>query len=380
MSTATGVFFLSLTAIPITYGLNFAFQLSWGQWPVFLIGCVLLPFIALAAYMLVKSSSGKHKITDPCFYVFSVFAFTSVIDMVIALELDGVIDNFVTFYLKEGERYLNTAHGTMINYWDGTGQYCMYLMMVTAIVWKQSYREVALYWFGSIMMSLVVFMPGNIAGKFGSELTVSYILNFPFVVLPFLIVIKKWREEPTYEWSPSEARTVQTKSIFRRPLDLFFVLYLLGAAIFSFLRVLAAWESPLGWAKMYLDDYEPYLKDPVSYPKIHVSIYWFYFVPYYVCTIYGLIYPGNSWMPDAALIHAGASAQGQISHIGASVHSRTPYIYRIPNSSRPMVYVLNLLLLIIPQVMSYKFTYSPQFFASLDQRESTNGQLKKKER
>ncbi|PIK61377.1 putative transmembrane 6 superfamily member 1 isoform X2 [Apostichopus japonicus] len=193
MSSATGIFLLSLTAIPIAYSLNFAYQLSWGQWPVLFIGCVCLFAVALVAYVLVKSSSSRHRISDPCFYVFSVFAFTSVIDMVIALELDGVIDNFVTFYLKEGELYLNTAHGTMINYWDGTGQYCMYLMMVTAIVWKQSYREVALYWFGSIMMSLVIFMPGNIAGKFGGDLKVSYVLNFPFVVLPFVILVKKER-------------------------------------------------------------------------------------------------------------------------------------------------------------------------------------------
>lgn len=382
MSTATGVFFLSLTAIPVAYSLNFAYQLSWGQWPIFAIGCIALVVIGLLAYVLVKSTTSKNTPTDPCFYVFAVFSFTSVIDMIIALELDGVIDNFVSFYLKEGELYLNTAHGTMINYWDGTGQYCMYLMMVTAIVWKQSYREVALYWFGSIMMSLVIFMPGNIAGRFGGDVKASYLLNIPFVILPFVIVIKKWKEEPTYNWSATEAKTVQAKSIFKRPLDLLFVLYLCFAAVFSFLRVLAAWDSPFEISKVYTDEYEPYLKDPVYYPKIHVMIYWFYFVPYYICCIYGLLYPGNTWMPDLALVHAGASAQGQITHIGSSVHSRTPYIYRIPSSVRPVVYLLNLLLLIVPQVMAWKFVYYPNYFANVvsNQESSTNGQLKKKQR
>ncbi|KAJ8029485.1 Transmembrane 6 superfamily member 1 [Holothuria leucospilota] len=108
-----------------------------------------------------------------------------------------------------------------------------------------------------------------------------------------------------------QAKTVQAKSIFKRPLDLLFVLYLCFAAVFSFLRVL-----------------------------------------------------------------------GQITHIGSSVHSRTPYIYRIPSSVRPVVYLLNLLLLIVPQVMAWKFVYYPNYFANVvsNQESSTNGQLKKKQR
>ena len=35
------------------------------------------------------------------FSVFSVFAWSCVIDLIIALELDGVIDNFISFYFKE---------------------------------------------------------------------------------------------------------------------------------------------------------------------------------------------------------------------------------------------------------------------------------------
>lgn len=41
-------------------------------------------------------------------------------------------------------------------------------------------------------------------------------------------------------------------------------------------------------------------------------VYVFYFCPYYVMTIYGLLFPGCEWMPDWALIHAGAAAQVDI--------------------------------------------------------------------
>lgn len=34
-----------------------------------------------------------------------------------------------------------------------------------------------------------------------------------------------------------------------------------------------------------------------------------YYVPYYVCAIYGLLNPGQPWLPDWALILAGGAAQ-----------------------------------------------------------------------
>lgn len=70
------------------------------------------------------------------FSVLSIFTFASVIDLVIALENDGLIANFMEFYLRDGEPYLKTAHGTMISYWDGIAHYAMYLMILAAQSWK----------------------------------------------------------------------------------------------------------------------------------------------------------------------------------------------------------------------------------------------------
>lgn len=62
--------------------------------------------------------------------------FSSACDILLALENDGIITGFFSYYLKDGEPYLKSAHGTMICYWDGIAHYAMYLMMLTALSWK----------------------------------------------------------------------------------------------------------------------------------------------------------------------------------------------------------------------------------------------------
>ncbi|XP_038078419.1 transmembrane 6 superfamily member 1-like [Patiria miniata] len=344
MATATGIFLLSLTAIPVTYTLNTVQSFSDDHRAVFAVGCLILPIIVMLAYLISRSAKPK----DWFFYMFSLFAWTSVIDLILALSADGIIANFIEFYLKEGEPYLNTAYGLMINYWDGSGHYFMYIMMITAIVWNENYREVGLYWVGSIMNSIVVFMPGNVLGKYGTEVRSSYFLNVPYVFLP---VYAGYRF--LHERKPTKG-SVKPSSIFSRPIDLFFVFYLVAATLLAFIRFMAALDSPFPLAQMYLKEYEPYLHDPVAYPKLQMLVFWFYYVPYYAATIWALLYPGASWVSDWALIHAGASAQAQISHIGGSLHSNTPYIYRVPEEGQTVFLIINLTLLVVPQLLAWR--------------------------
>lgn len=67
--------------------------------------------------------------------VFSLFSFISVINLITALELDGLITGFISAYLKYGEPHLRSSYGTMLSYYNGTLVYAMHLMMIAAITW-----------------------------------------------------------------------------------------------------------------------------------------------------------------------------------------------------------------------------------------------------
>uniref|UniRef100_A0A2K5TK02 Transmembrane 6 superfamily member 1 n=1 Tax=Macaca fascicularis TaxID=9541 RepID=A0A2K5TK02_MACFA len=219
-SAATGVFVLSLSAIPVTYVFNHL-AAQHDSWTIVGVAALILFLVALLARVLVKRKPPR----DPLFYVYAVFGFTSVVNLIIGLEQDGIIDGFMTHYL----------------------------------------REIAL-------------------------------------------------------------------------------------------------DCPSELCRLYTQFQEPYLKDPAAYPKIQMLAYMFYSVPYFVTALYGLVVPGCSWMPDITLIHAGGLAQAQFSHIGASLHARTAYVYRVPEEAKILFLALNIAYGVLPQLLVYRCIYKPEFF------------------
>ena len=68
MATATGVFFLSLTAIPISYSLNlFKSDLN-ERWTLFVAGSLVLGAISLITYLMVRFTQKSSKPKDISFY------------------------------------------------------------------------------------------------------------------------------------------------------------------------------------------------------------------------------------------------------------------------------------------------------------------------
>ncbi|XP_010163932.1 transmembrane 6 superfamily member 2, partial [Antrostomus carolinensis] len=188
--------------------------------------------VLIALISIIFFVSGGSHFQDPLFCVFVVFSFTSIVDLIIALEEDGYISGFVEVYIREGESYLRTAHGIMICYWDGIIHYGLYLAMIVAIDQRKSYRNLGLFWLGSLMMSIIVFLLGNLIGKHSSDLSPAFLLNLPYILIP------------TWVFSLSQVSEEQRKGLYQRPQDMGLVLVLLLTAAFTFFRGMVVLDCP----------------------------------------------------------------------------------------------------------------------------------------
>ncbi|KAM6107154.1 transmembrane 6 superfamily member 2 [Pterocles gutturalis] len=349
----------SLLAIPVAFGLNGVTALADSPLALMLIGALVLAALISIIFLV----SGVSHFQDPLFCVFVVFSFTSIVDLIISLEEDGYISGFVEIYVREEEPYLRTAHGIMICYWDGVVHYGLYLTMLAAIGRRKSYRSMGLFWLGSLMMSIVVFLLGSLIGKYSSELSPSFLLNLPYILIPAWAGLRLFQQPRLLPClSPEKIAEEQRKRLYERPQDVGLVLVLLLAAAFTFFRGMVVLDCPADSCFEYIYQHEPYLRDPVAYPKVQMLIYLFYVLPFFCLCIYGLLLPGCSWLPDWSLVFAGAVAQAQFSHLGSSLHARTPFPYQTPEDVWWSFIVTNVLYALGPQLLALRCLHHPAFF------------------
>ncbi|XP_071345104.1 transmembrane 6 superfamily member 1-like isoform X2 [Trachinotus anak] len=250
----------------------------------------------------------------------------------------------------------------MISYWDGCVHYLMYLLMIAAITWGDSYRAIGLYWVGSFLMRAIVYILGNAVGKYGTQIGPLFLLHMLYISVSVWACFRIFSQPPTQDIQLASSQEAERKSLLHRPLDLLFIIYLIPALAFCVFRGLVVLDCSSKSCQDYTQQYEPYLKDPSAYPKIQMLVSMLYSGPYYIISLYGLLVPGCEWMADLTLVHSGALAQAQFSHIGASLHTRTPFSYRVPADSQLVFLLVNVLYTLVPQALCYRCCTRPAFF------------------
>ncbi|CAB1443013.1 unnamed protein product [Pleuronectes platessa] len=341
------VFLISLLAPGVLYTLNNVIAL---QEPLPILGVGL---VVLGSVLILVLLSVRHKTNvDPLYYAFAEFSFTNTVGLTNALEQDGFISGFMGFYLRMGEPHLSTAYAIMMSYWEGVFHFVLLLVIIHRMFNGKSYRSLGLLWAGSSIAHQIVLIPGVVVGKYGRH-----------------------REMPIV--TADKIAAEQKKSLLTRPVDLLLSLLLMGAMVFSVFRGFVVLDCPLDTCFTYIYQYEPYLKDPVGFPRVTMMVYLFYALPLLTVFIYGLKTPGCSWMLDWTIFFAGAMAQTQWCHIGASLHSRTPFTYRVPADKWWPVITLNVLLAAVPALLALRCHFSPTFFMKPVPKGQTNSEKKK---
>nr|XP_028695996.1 transmembrane 6 superfamily member 2 isoform X2 [Macaca mulatta] len=344
---------LSLSALPVSYALNHVSALSHPLW-VALMSALILGLLFVAVYSL---SHGEISY-DPLYAVFAVFAFTSVVDLIIALQEDGYVVGFMDFYTKE---VLGGQPGIPLPHCPSEPPSCPHRESHTCAQHMESSFATGMAPFTT--SSTWPWPAPSAEGKYSSEIRPAFFLTIPYLLVPCWAGVRVFSQPraPTC-CTANTVQEEQRKGLLQRPADLALVTYLILAGFFTLFRGLVVLDCPTDSCFVYIYQYEPYLRDPVAYPKVQMLMYMFYVLPFCGLAAYALTFPGCSWLPDWALVFAGAIGQAQFSHMGASMHLRTPFTYRVPEDTWGCFFVCNLLYALGPHLLAYRCLQWPAFF------------------
>lgn len=339
------------------------------SWPIFVVldrlsifktersavlaGLVLLGTALLLIILLFKR---YFKRVDPFIYVFSLLCCDAVPGLIFVLELDGFIPRYNSTTMVTGiEPFMKTSYGVVSTYWNGVVHLALYLAAITLYVRRDSHREVTLFWAGSLLNMYVVLLPSLIT-QTPNDKSAIYI-NAPIILLPIVVMGYYMHRRPVQARSFLEA-----PKIWKRPVDLLFFIYFLFAACVVVFRGMTVIGGKAVCMKDYLNSYEPYLKDSHNFPKFQAMAYLYFYLAYYLSAMYGVLHPGQHWMADWSLVHAGAAAQAQFTHIAGSFNRRTSASMRPPvTGTNGLVYwSINLLMLVVPQLFALWCLQDPE--------------------
>lgn len=271
-----------------------------------LLGSAVLAYF-LALRKLPKSPWRRYSV------FFAVFMFAAVIDALIAITLFGWSD-VMSFYLADAEPYLSTGYGFAANMWDGTVHFGLYIAMVASIARGWVPRTAALFWAGSILCSLVVFMPGNLIGKYSEEVTSAIALNVVFLVVPMFVAARVLRGES----SPSVPDSTER----RNPMTGLLALGLLAVVAVGSFRMLAGLRPDISLTSSWATNVDPYVQDPTRYGQLYVVVAGALMVVFALIALFALRHPARASLRSWSLIMTGFATAGAFTHLAGSAYVR----------------------------------------------------------
>jgi len=309
-----------------------------------LVGVVVLLIVFFLTHKLVLTRLPKYA-RDPYISWFVLFAYTCIIDLVIAAEIDFKLD-VVEWYLADGERYLLSPYGATVNWWDASAHWICYIVMVYGLCQKDysRFRPVFLWWAGSIINSLLVLVPGGAVGSSSHNLTYSTLLNIPYILIPLWFAIKVILHMPRPHDRPATTQSSILETLFAAGFVLFAVVSTLRFAV----ALNSQWEYSVAWAAHW----EPILNDPTNFFKVQGLVHYFYAAPLALLFVFA-IFNGISHplIRDFIYLFAGVMAQSQFTLLRCAGHWDTAPQFRADGNN--VFWLLNVGLFAFPQLFAY---------------------------
>lgn len=307
---------------------------------VAIFGFVSLALVGFLAYWLVFRHLPANIRRNPFLILFAIFAFATMLDLLIALSLLGVTD-VMNGYFESGEPYLKSSYGMAANLWDGTAHLAMYVGMSYYLAQAKPHRKLALFWTGSLTSGCVVYMLANLIGEYAEHIEPSYLMNVPFMIVPIFYAWRILEQDDT---------PVATTRAPMSALDYGLGIAMLGLAFLCVFRMLVVLNPAISLTQNWTT-IEPYLLNPSRYPQMQMIFYGVTLAPFSVLAALSLWRRPSRGIAIWAWVFSGFCAEGQFAEIVGNLHASSDPRYALSSTAL----LANLAVVLLPLLFAFHY-------------------------